>query len=344
MMNRKIFIGITFITICLLAACSGEAPAGGTYAWIDAPVHDVAIPVGQVITIDGHASSVGGVSRIEIWIDADLFVSQDNPESTGNLVQFEHIWVPTEPGEYHIQLIAFSADSSSTPDNVTVHVGVEPQLVAVLSADTPTPVSTFTPTPVSSPSTCEASVTATQNANCRFGPGIVYDVVGYLLSGETALIEGRNDDSSYWWIQNPDNSGYCWMWDGLVETDCDTSGVKVVAAPPTPTPVSDTTPPPIPALTSPANGADLGCTSFATLAWGAVSDPSGIAGYKIEVQRHPGDNNWQSITGSPMGATETNQTISVECGYTYRWRVRALDEAGNQSAWSDWFTFNIPLI
>lgn len=341
-MNRKTITGLTLILICLLTACGSDVLAEGTYAWIDAPVHDISVPVGQVITIDGHASSIGGVSRIEIWIDAEFFVSQDYPESMGNLVKFEHIWVPTEPGEYDIQVIAFSADSSSTPDTVTVHVGVEPPIVALVS--TPTPVVTITPTPVDPPAACVASVTAVQNANCRSGPGTVYDILGYLLSGETAVITGRNEDSSYWWIENPDNPGYCWMWDGLVDTDCDTSGVKVVAVPPTPTPVTDTTPPPIPGLSSPANGADLGCTSFANLTWNAVSDPSGIPGYKVEVQRHAGDNNWQSIPGSPMGATGTNQSISVECGYTYRWRVRALDGEGNQSAWSDWFTFNIPLI
>ncbi len=108
-MNRKTITGLTLILICLLTACGSDVPAEGTYAWIDAPVHDISVPVGQVITIDGHASSIGGVSRIEIWIDAEFFVSQDYPESMGNLVKFEHIWVPTEPGEYDIQRFAGSS-------------------------------------------------------------------------------------------------------------------------------------------------------------------------------------------------------------------------------------------
>jgi len=345
-MNRKTTIGLAFIIICLLAACGGEIPADGTYAWIDAPVHDVTVPVGQVITIDGHASSVGGISLVEIWIDGELFVSHENLDVDGNLVHFEHIWVPAAPGDYTIQVIAFSADSASSPDSVTVHVGEESPVVAVLI--TPTPVITETPTPtptlVPPPDACFPNLTAIQNSNCRFGPGTVYDIVGYLLSGESAEIAGKNEDSSFWLIENPDSPGYCWIWDELVETECDTSEVKVVAAPPTPTPVMDTTPPPIPSLSSPANGADLGCLSFTDLSWTAVSDPSGIAGYKVEVQRHPGDNNWQPIPGSPMGATGTTQNISVECGYTYRWQVRAIDDAGNQSDWSGWFTFNVPLI
>lgn len=341
-MKRKITLGLTLFILCLLAACSSEVPPEGTYAWIDAPVHDVTVPEGEVITIDGHASSAGGVSRVEIWIDTELFVAQDNPEADGNLVHFEHIWVPAEPGDYLIEVIAFSADSVSTPDTVIVHVGEEAPVVAVLIS--PTPVPTDTPTPVPPPEACEPSVTAIQNANCRFGPATVYDIVGYLLSGETADIAGRNETSTYWWIENPDNVGYCWIWDNLVETECDTSGVKVVAAPPTPTPVVDNTAPPVPSLSSPANGADLGCLSFTDVAWSAVTDPSGIDRYEIEVQRHPGDSNWQSIPGSPMQTTGTSQNISVECGYTYRWRVRAVDEAENQSNWSGWFTFNVPLI
>jgi hypothetical protein len=49
------------------------------------------------------------------------------------------------------------------------------------------------------------------------------------------------------------------------------------------------------------------------------------------------------VAGSPFSASGTTKNISVEIGYTYRWRVRAIDGAGNQSDWSGWFTFNIPL-
>ncbi len=44
-----------------------------------------------------------------------------------------------------------------------------------------------------------------------------------------------------------------------------------------------------------------------------------------------------------IGIGGTEKEISVECGWEYRWRVRAIDGAGNPGNWSDWFTFNVPL-
>ena len=111
-----------------------------------------------------------------------------------------------------------------------------------------------------------------------------------------------------------------------------------------PPPAVDNDPPPAPNQLKPINGSDLGCISSAMLRWEAVSDDSGIAEYQIEVQRHPGDNNWSNASGSPFtGIGGTEKEISVECGWEYRWRVRAIDGAGNPGNWSGWFTFNIPL-
>lgn len=80
------------------------------------------------------------------------------------------------------------------------------------------------------------------------------------------------------------------------------------------------------------------------LRWEAVSDASGIAEYQIEVQRHAGDNNWKTAPGSPFnGIGGTEKEISLECGWEYRWRVRAVDNQDNISNWSGWFTFVVPL-
>jgi len=112
----------------------------------------------------------------------------------------------------------------------------------------------------------------------------------------------------------------------------------------TPSPVADTTAPPAPNQLKPVNGVDLGCVASAMLRWEAVSDPSGIAEYQVELQRHPGDNNWSSASGSPFtGIGGTEKEISLECGWEYRWRVRAIDGAGNVGNWSGWFTFIVPL-
>jgi RNA polymerase sigma-70 factor (ECF subfamily) len=111
---------------------------------------------------------------------------------------------------------------------------------------TPTPTATVTPTstatPTPTPTLGPPMVMALKNSNCRFGPGSVYDVIGFLLDGQTAPIEGRNAEWTWWWIMRQDGPGHCWVWDPLVEVSGDTSGVPVIPAPPTPTP-EDTTPP-----------------------------------------------------------------------------------------------------
>ena len=114
--------------------------------------------------------------------------------------------------------------------------------------------------------------------------------------------------------------------------------------PPTPTATPDTIPPPIPNQLEPINGVDLGCVGSAMLRWKAVSDPSGITEYQIEVQRHPGDDNWQAVSGSLFtGIDGTEKEISLECGWEYRWRVRAIDNQSNVGNWSGWFTFIVTL-
>jgi len=107
----------------------------------------------------------------------------------------------------------------------------------------------------------------------------------------------------------------------------------------TPT-VVDTTPPPAPSPQVPANGLTLSCRSWQDLSWQPVSDPSGIAEYQVQAERHSGDNNWQSVSGSTYtGIGGKTMNLSVECGWTYRWRVRAVDGEGNVGSWSGWSTF-----
>jgi uncharacterized protein YraI len=95
---------------------------------------------------------------------------------------------------------------------------------------------------------CVPLVTATVDANVRSGPGTVYDVVGYLPSGGTANIAGRNDANTWWYIVfSGAAGGYAWIAGSVVTASCVPTTVQVVAAPPTPTsppPTSTFTPEP----------------------------------------------------------------------------------------------------
>jgi RNA polymerase sigma-70 factor (ECF subfamily) len=97
---------------------------------------------------------------------------------------------------------------------------------------------TIEPTPTLGP----AIAIAQGNSNCRFGPDNIYHIVGFLLKDERAPIDGRNTETTYWYIQRQDGPGHCWVANYLTDEEGDIASVPIVQAPPTPTPV-DTEPP-----------------------------------------------------------------------------------------------------
>lgn len=106
---------------------------------------------------------------------------------------------------------------------------------------------------------------------------------------------------------------------------------------------ADTTPPPAPSPAVPADGAELSCRGTQTLAWLPVDDESGIEEYRVQVQRHSGDNHWQDVSGSIFTLDNKQMNLSVECGWYYHFRVRAVDGVGNVGDWSGWSDFVISL-
>jgi hypothetical protein len=108
-----------------------------------------------------------------------------------------------------------------------------------LFSDTPTLTATlpFTPTPT------QPTITANQNTNCRKGPGSIYERVGSLMIGQTALVFGRNSNSSWWYIENPTRPGnYCWVWGGSTTVSGATAELPVFTPPPPPVTATTTAP------------------------------------------------------------------------------------------------------
>ncbi len=93
----------------------------------------------------------------------------------------------------------------------------------------------------------------------------------------------------------------------------------------------------------PSNGLSMACKGSQNLVWLPVDDPSGIAEYSVQVQRHSGNGNWQDAPGGGSGIQGKQTGVSVECGWTYRWRVSAVDGAGNEGGWSGWSEFSVLL-
>lgn len=118
---------------------------------------------------------------------------------------------------------------------------------------------------------------------------------------------------------------------------------------PPPTLPPPTVPPPdtrvsTPGGLNPGGGTTLACAAKTTLSWAAVSDPSGISAYKLQIERSSDNANWSAHPTSPQAGTTTNSfALPVECGWYYRWRVLAIDGKGNQSPYSDWAYFGVTL-
>jgi len=120
------------------------------------------------------------------------------------------------------------------------------------------------------------------------------------------------------------------------------------STPVTPQPPADKTPPPVPAplepgSTSPDNPPDFYCPL--TLRWQPVSDPSGVV-YSVVLEKETSSGNWSQV-GSWDNLAEPQKDIlgqfQCDIGWKYRWRVRAIDGAGNRSNWSSWLYYESPL-
>ena len=105
------------------------------------------------------------------------------------------------------------------------------------------------------------------------------------------------------------------------------SNTKTVAGYIRVTATADTTPPTAPAsfAATPAG------TSTINLSWTASTDNVGVTGYRVERCQGASCTSFVQIA-SPTGTTFSNTGLAA--GTTYRYRVRAIDAAGNLSAYS----------
>lgn len=323
--QRILLVPLIALAILLAGCDQSVLPSGGTMVWIDVPLDGLRFPEVQTIQIEGHAASPEGIERIEVWIDGELLGQVESPPMEGNLAQFELSWTPPAEGDYNIQAVAYSSQGVlSETDSARVHFG-EPTPTLVPPTDTPTPV----PGPVVEFYADPAEVEA----------GYCADIIWHAENVESVVFGSREQplDGSY--RTCPCVPEYY----SLTVNHMDGSQERVQLELPVNGTCEDNTAPPVPSPQVPQNGLTLSCRSSQTLSWLPVEDASGIDYYQVEVQTHAGDNNWTAIGGSPFTVHDKTTNVTVDCGWYFRWRVRAVDGAGNSSAWSAWWTFTITL-
>ena len=375
--RKPLFIWV--VIFALLAGCNMPSSSSGVSVWIDVPLDGLTFPDVQAIKIEGHASSIGGIGRVEIWIDGALLTTVNDPPMEGSLASFHAEWTPPMTGEYTIQAISFGADgTASSPDSARVIFGGAP---ATPVSGCPTPVGGG-PTPVS----CTEAVGSGCPTPVGGGPTpvscvtLVAPIIPIITDTPTlpplaeTIIQFWADPSTVaagacttvrWHVENAsrvvfgnvdqaldgsysaclcENTRYTLRvtrLDGVEETR--TVDIAVTGSCVTPIVPPPAVPPPAPTLMVPANDLTIACKASQSLVWLPVSDPSGISEYKVQVQRHGGDNNWQLAPGGAISVSGKQASVPVECGWYYRWRVRAVNGAGLTGAWSDWSLFAITL-
>lgn len=127
--------------------------------------------------------------------------------------------VPSSPQEETTTPIATAVATASGP----APLASAPALLLVTA--TPVPVIVATPTvPMVTPNAV--------NVNCRSGPDLAYDSVSTLAFGSSTQVTGRTADSSWWYVQDPNNpTGNCWISASVVTISGPTGGIPVAALP-----------------------------------------------------------------------------------------------------------------
>lgn len=147
--------------------------------------------------------------------------------------------VTGEAARFHV-VTPLRVDNTNSP---SIAVGGATPTPITIQRATPTPLgrSTLPPTPTAF--TGDPTVTALTDANVRTGDSVDYDVVGFLLTGESAKIIGRSSTGSGWWYIQLSNGRRGFISPGIVSVQGNTGSVSLINPPPTPTPTFTPTPP-----------------------------------------------------------------------------------------------------
>jgi hypothetical protein len=353
-MLKSTRFSIYILFILMLVGCNSPAAYSGFQVWLDVPVNGLVLPEIQPVLIEGHVTSMITVDRIEVSINGALWQTIDDPTCVDTLCPFSLTWNPGEIGDYLISVEAFDSGGLASPlDKAMIKIGND-----LVDPETPLPP-TITPTVTFTP---EISPTPTQTVTPTFTPTVTKtsapkpvvqfwaepadlvagkctvihwntaNVRSVVFGGLTQPLVGNDDECP---CENKSYTLTVTHLDGTIENRTITvtvSGSCVALLPPAPT------------LVVPSNGLSLTCRASQALTWTPVEVAGGVSQYQVEIQRSSNNITWSAYPGSPLtGLTDITTSIAVECGWYYRWRVRAINSTGGAGPWSGWFSFAIQL-
>ena len=165
---------------------------------------------------------------------------------------------------------------------------------------------------------------ATTDTNCRYGPGTMYDIVGYLLVGNKVPVLGKLQAGGWWYIQHPTRSNErCWVWASSTVVEGDTSKLPFITPPPTPTPTRTNTSTPFAAFTASFSNVHV-CGGAGTMITYQVANTGnlGFESGRVDITDiSQATSSWTQMNLSPFYGSSTdcppNAVSSMGPGSTY---------------------------
>jgi hypothetical protein len=177
--TRLRYLGLLLLVLLLaggLPACGARGGSTGLTIVITAPTNGAQFEEGEEVNILSSANDAKGVSRVELYVDGQLYSTDPNPDvETEPSVAMFQTWFAEDPGSHTLSVVAINVDGEeSDPWAVTVTVveaggGVSP---SPTSESAPPPTATTGTTPADSP--VPPSPTPTESTAPSSAPAITY--------------------------------------------------------------------------------------------------------------------------------------------------------------------------
>ena len=149
--NAALLLIVTLVVGSMLACEIGGGPSKPTIT-ITAPTSDTQFEEGEDVNILSSATDAKGVTRVELYVDSELYRTDSSPSADGEKsLAMVQTWTAADPGMHTLSVIAYNVDgAASDPWAVTIEVV---EAGGVVTPPTPTtstappPAATNTPPP-----------------------------------------------------------------------------------------------------------------------------------------------------------------------------------------------------
>ncbi len=313
-----------------LAACA-PADAAGPRAWIDIPLDGSEITAGTEIEVVSHAYAPEGVAEILLAVDGVPYRRDPPAEPGGVITGGSQPWLPGEPGDHSLEIVAFSVGgASSAPAVAWMHVLPAATLTPMPSL---TPVHTLTPVPTVTPTIPPTAYVTFSADRTTLVQGECTTLRWELINSTAVSIDGGVVDALGTRQVCPTASHTYRLQAITLAGPAEQTVTINVNAP------ADTSPPSIGAVSASAGTVYVpNCTPNTVTITAQVSDAGGVG--KVQLVYRVSGGSWETRSMSGSGGSyqttldwsalqASRDPVPTTGGATVEYYIRARDAAGN---------------